>query len=83
MNHRQWKKNFKKSHGRNPSCWEDKRKKIRYDARKMSDALAEIPRIMAEAYGTLFRGLSVACEVASKTFWEIADSCTSKEENNR
>ena len=83
MNHRQWKKNFKKSHGRNPSCWEDKRKKIRYDSRVIGDALAKIPKLVAEAYGTLFRGLSVACEVASKAVREIEDSCTSKEENNR
>lgn len=26
MNHRQWKKNFKKEHGRNPSIFEDKKK---------------------------------------------------------
>ena len=26
MNHRQWKKKFKKEHGRNPSIFEDKKK---------------------------------------------------------
>lgn len=75
MNHRQWKKNFKKSHGRNPSCWEDKKKKIRYDSQVIGDALTKIPELIAKTYGALFVGLSEVFGKVSDICKDIADGC--------
>lgn len=66
MNHRQWKKNFKKIHDRNPSCWEDKRKKIRYDASVLADAINEMPRLLARACAN-------ACEILSEGFAAVSE----------
>jgi hypothetical protein len=66
MNHRQWKKNFKKVHGRNPNCWEDKRKRIRYKTSVLIDALNEIPRLVARACANV-------CEVLSQSFATLSE----------
>ena len=66
MNHRQWKKKFKKTHGRNPSCWEDKRKKIRYDASVLADVFNTAPRLLAKAYAN-------ACEILSEGFAKVSE----------
>lgn len=73
MNHRQWKKRFKKVHGRNPNCWEDKRKRIRYDASVLADAINEIPRLFARACANVFEALSQGFGTLSECMKEIAD----------
>lgn len=74
MNHRQWKKKFKKSHGRNPTCWEDKRKRIRYDALALIDAINEIPRLFASALANTCEVLSEGFAKVSKSMKEVAET---------
>ena len=57
MNHRQWKKKFKKEHGRNPSIFEDK-KKANY---KYAVALKEMD--IQEIVDNVCNGLKSAMEV--------------------
>lgn len=73
MNHRQWKKKFKKVHGKNPNCWEDKREKIRYDAQVMKDALIQMPKTIARVYGDLFEALSEGFATLSKAAKDASD----------
>lgn len=42
MNHRQWKKNFKKIHGRNPTALEDKRLYYKHRAKDLCISLPEL-----------------------------------------
>lgn len=70
MNHRQWKKNFKKIHGRNPYFWEDRKIKridesTRYNLEKMCETISNIPKILAEI-------LADAAEVISDGFAKVA-----------
>lgn len=74
MNHRQWKKKFKKIHGRNPNYWEDKRKKIKYDVSVLIDAINEIPRIFARACAN-------ACEVLSQGLATLSEHMKNVAEN--
>lgn len=69
MNHRQWKKKFKKVHGRAPYPWEDKRvsETARYNLEEMFGAIGTIPKILAKAAAD-------AAETLSKGFAKIADS---------
>lgn len=70
MNHQQWKKKFKKIHGRAPYPWEDKRvasKTIRYNLEEMCEAIANIPKILVEM-------LADAAEALSDGFANIADA---------
>ncbi len=48
MNHRQWKKQFKKIHGRNPSIMEDKKKAAKCIKSFMPD-LSEAAKYLSEA----------------------------------
>lgn len=73
MNHRQWKKKFKKVHGKNPNCWEDKRKEIRYDAQVMKDALIQMPKTIARVYGDFFEALSEGFATLSKAAKDASD----------
>lgn len=74
MNHRQWKKKFKKIHGRNPNCWEDKRKRIRYDALALIDAINEMPRLFARACANVCEVLSQGFASVSKCMKEVAET---------
>lgn len=70
MNHRQWKKKFKKVHGRAPYPWEDKKaasKMTRYNLQEMCEAIENIPKILAQA-------LAKAAERLSDGFANIADA---------
>ena len=72
MNHRQWKKKFKKEHGRAPYFWEDRRVKIksktmRYNLEEMCETISNIPKIMAEI-------LADAAEALSDIFANISDA---------
>ena len=63
MNHRQWKKKFKKVHGRAPYFWEDRRIKsklpdMEYNAEEICEAIANIPKILAEAFADVAEALS-------------------------
>lgn len=73
MNHRQWKKNFKKVHGRNPNCWEDKRKRIRYDATVLIGAINEMPSLLARACANACEALSQGFATLSEYMIEVAD----------
>lgn len=42
MNHRQWKKNFKKQYGRNPYLYEDRKRMAKYRARKFNSLWEQI-----------------------------------------
>lgn len=74
MNHRQWKKNFKKVHGRNPNCWEDKRKKVRYDASVFIDAINEMSRLLAKACANACEMLSDGFAAVSECMKEVAET---------
>ncbi len=50
MNHRQWKKNFKKKHGRNPYWFEDKKSVRRTQARAFGRALGSAINIIQEQF---------------------------------
>lgn len=72
MNHRQWKKKFKKEHGRSPYFWEDRRgrvksKTMRYNLEEMCETISNIPKIMAEI-------LADAAEALSDIFANISDA---------
>lgn len=70
MNRRQWKKKFKKVHGRAPYFWEDKRvkgKKMGYKLEEMCEAIGNIPKILAEM-------LADAAEALSDGLANIADA---------
>ena len=72
MNHRQWKKKFKKEHGRALYFWEDRRVKIksktmRYNLEEMCETISNIPKIMAEI-------LADAAEALSDIFANISDA---------
>lgn len=72
MNHRQWKKKFKKEHGRAPYFWEDRRgrvksKTMRYNLEEMCETISNIPKIMAEI-------LADAAEALSDIFANISDA---------
>lgn len=61
MNHRQWKKKFKKVHGRAPYFWEDRRvksKSMRYNLEEMCETIGNIPKILAEAFADVAEALS-------------------------
>lgn len=72
MNHRQWKKKFKKVHGRAPYFWEDRRMKrisglTRYNLAEMCETISNIPKILAEI-------LADAAEALSDGFANIAEA---------
>ena len=63
MNHRQWKKKFKKVHGRAPYSWEDRRIKsklpdMNYNLEEICETIANIPKILAEALADVAEALS-------------------------
>lgn len=65
MNHRQWKKNYKKKHGYNPSLVEDKRKQTKYTRmllRKLSNADIE------ELKNRIIDGLANAFKIIGEAF---------------
>ncbi len=82
MNHRQWKKNFKKKHGRNPYEWEDKKKQGKWllgslDVTKYTAALAkkgqamvEVISEMCDAFAEYFERISLALGDAIEAFIE-------------
>lgn len=49
MNHRQWKKNFKKKHGRNPYKYEDKKYKYKSIAKCFIDFANRFNKAIKEA----------------------------------
>lgn len=61
MNHRQWKKKFKKAHGRAPYSWEDRRVKsklTRSELEEMCEIISDIPKILAEILADVTEALS-------------------------
>ena len=71
MNHRQWKKRFKKIHGRNPSIMEDKKKaakciksfmpELAEAAKHLSEALPRVAEQMAKALIAFTDRMEGAC----------------------
>ena len=70
MNHRQWKKNFKKQHGRNPYWFEDKKRVGNTLAREFGRALGSTINILQEqlvpAISKAITELSQACIEAGR-----------------
>ena len=61
MNHQQWKKKFKKVHGRAPYFWEDRRvkgKKMSHKIEEMCETISNIPKILAEMLADVAEALS-------------------------
>ncbi len=63
MNHRQWKKKFKKVHGRAPYSWEDRRIKsklpdISFNFEGIHEAIGNLSKICAEALADVAEALS-------------------------
>ena len=70
MNHQQWKKKFKKVHGRAPYPWEDKKVKShlrRSELEEMCETISNIPKILAEI-------LADAAEAISDGFANLAEA---------
>ena len=66
MNHRQWKKDIKKKHGRNPVWTEDKRNKTKNDLSidALSTLIQSIPDItnkIQNAFGMFFKNIGESC----------------------
>ncbi len=81
MNHRQWKKRFKKIHGRNPSIMEDKKKAAKCIKSFMPEiteslyrATSSVKNIFLEFGELLFKSLSVMSARLSEAFGEIAEA---------
>lgn len=61
MNHRQWKKKFKKAHGRAPYPWGDERVKsklMRSELEEMCETISNIPKVLAEVFADVAEALS-------------------------
>lgn len=72
MNHRQWKKKFKKVHGRAPYSWEDRRVKselpdMSFNLEGMCEAIGNITKTFAEA-------LANVAEACSDVLANISDA---------
>lgn len=72
MNYRQWKKNYKKKHGYNPSAEVDKRKQIKKakelfcSGSSLNRAMNNFVKSFNNAMADVFEGLSDACGKISK-----------------
>lgn len=66
MNHRQWKKNFKKKHGRNPTVYEDKKLRNKYMTKELQLVLQDFSDALMNAMSQLAHGLA-------KAFKELSD----------
>lgn len=64
MNHRQWKKKFKKEHGRNPYPQEDKQFFVNIEPDKWNEFCEEVAKITKEL-----------CVVMKQVIDEFAKSC--------
>lgn len=81
MNHRQWKKKFKKEHGRNPYPHEDKRYIARVTAKELLIALDYVSTNVMPGLSTALEKLGESigevvakvCEVVSECANKIAD----------
>ena len=75
MNHRQWKKKFKKNHGRSPYWFEDKKAKkppIEIDFAKMVEAIKAIPSALYNALAHAMRLMGDCFGHMAKDFENIA-----------
>ena len=71
MNHRQWKKKFKKVHGRAPYPWEDERVKsklTRFELEQMCETVSNIPKILAEVFADVAEEEGFK-ELARQIYW--------------
>ena len=67
MNHRQWKKQFKKTHGRNPYVHEDKKKMPRWTVDIVKEAVQDLVKAAKEAGEVLveyFKAIAKSTEEA-------------------
>lgn len=72
MNHRQWKKKFKKVHGRAPYFWEDRRTKSKLP--DMSFNLGEMYEAIGNIAKTFVEALADTAEALSDAFANIAEA---------
>lgn len=75
MNHRQWKKKFKKAHGRNPYYWED-RKKVppKNFASDLADSLIALEKGVRTIISGFYAGLGRAFKRMGEVFTEIGEA---------
>lgn len=57
MNHRQWKKKFKKIHGRNPNIYEDRHTKSDPTIRHLAESFGVFQDLVGKMTDSLRRGL--------------------------
>ena len=81
MNHRQWKKNFKKTHGRNPYLSEDKKKEFKYCmiaypelGKTLKDFAENFNKILGRAYEA-FGEIFIRTGEAMKEIGKELDKC--------
>ena len=83
MNHRQWKKSYKKRHGYNPPVSEDKRKRNKQMAREfitayteldLSRELAKMLAAAGETIADIFDGLSKSMRAAAEYYRDISEA---------
>ena len=80
MNHRQWKKNFKKVHGRNPNVHEDKKKAIKelgIILPAFREAMSEFISEMRNALGCLYETFGDGCIEIGKALKECGKAVRS------
>ena len=74
MNHRQWKKKFKKIHGRNPYTWEDKRKAEKAfiaELPNLSKAVSDFAQNACKAIGRFYKAFGKALIGMGETMIEV------------
>ena len=77
MNHRQWKKRFKKIHGKNPSLWEDKKRLAKFKAKGIQQLILRYPEIVnqiAEAIPAVFERIAEALVEFSNALSRAAEN---------
>ena len=76
MNHRQWKKKFKKAHGRNPYYWEDRKKAPpKIFSSDLADSLTALEKGVRTFFSGLCAGLGRAFKRMGEAFTEIGEAC--------
>lgn len=75
MNHRQWKKKFKKAHGRNPYYWEDRKKApLKNFSSDLADSLTALGKGVRTFISDFYTGLGRAFKRMGEAFTEIGEA---------
>lgn len=79
MNHRQWKKKFKKIHGRNPTAFEDKQLYFKHRAKDLCMTLPEFSRAVQTFENNLRHALINMFDNLCEAFKNIAANLSKEE----